>query len=70
MSQSGLRVQLLKKLWVHLTPKETYGLSSPDKIQRSGQTLGEGDLGKLPAKDGKKPKGVEPVDGKGAKKKG
>ncbi|MDY6919668.1 MAG: DUF2806 domain-containing protein [Pseudomonadota bacterium] len=41
MSQSGLRVQLLKKLWVHLTPKETYGLSSPDKIQRSGQTLGE-----------------------------
>ncbi len=41
MSQSLLRIQLLKKLWVHLTPKEVYGLSSPDKIQRSGQTLGE-----------------------------
>lgn len=41
MSHSLLRIQLLKKLWVHLTPKEVYGLSSPDKIQRSGQTLGE-----------------------------
>ncbi|MCP5015552.1 MAG: DUF2806 domain-containing protein [Ketobacter sp.] len=41
MSQSLLRIQLLKKLWVHLTPKEAFGLSSPDKIQRSGQTLGE-----------------------------
>ncbi len=41
MSQSLLRIQLLKKLWVHLAPKEVYGLSSPDKIQRAGQTLGE-----------------------------
>lgn len=41
MSQTLLRIQLLRKLWVHLTPKETFGLSSPDKIQRSGQTLGE-----------------------------
>lgn len=41
MNQSFYRVQLLKKLWVHLTPKETYGLSSPDKIQRSGLNLGE-----------------------------
>jgi hypothetical protein len=41
VSHSLLRIQLLKKLWVHLTPKEAYGLSSPDKIQRSGQTLGE-----------------------------
>lgn len=41
MSHSLLRIQLLKKLWVHLTPKEAFGLSSPDKIQRSGQTLGE-----------------------------
>jgi len=41
VSHSLLRIQLLKKLWVHLTPKEVYGLSSPDKIQRSGQTLGE-----------------------------
>lgn len=41
MSHSLLRIQLLKKLWVHLTPREVYGLSSPDKIQRAGQTLGE-----------------------------
>ena len=41
MSHSLLRIQLLKKLWVHLTPREVFGLSSPDKIQRSGQTLGE-----------------------------
>lgn len=41
MSHSLLRIQLLKKLWVHLTTREVFGLSSPDKIQRSGQTLGE-----------------------------
>lgn len=41
MSQTLNRIQLLRKLWVHLTPKETYGLTSPDKIQRSGQTLGD-----------------------------
>ncbi len=42
----------------------------PYTFGEGGQTLGEGDLGKLPAKEGKKPEGVEPVDGKGAKKKG
>ena len=42
----------------------------PYTFGEGGQTLGEGDLGKLPAKEGKKPAGVEPVDGKGAKKKG
>lgn len=41
MSHSLLKIQLLKKLWVHLTPREVFGLSSPDKIQRAGQTLGE-----------------------------
>ncbi len=41
MNQSLYRIQLLKKLWVHLTPNETFGLSSPDRIQRSGQNLGD-----------------------------
>ncbi len=42
----------------------------PYTFGEGGQTMGEGDLGKLPAKEGKKPAGVEPVDGKGAKKAG
>lgn len=41
VNQNILRIQLVRKLWVHLTPKETYGLSSPDKIQRLGQSLGD-----------------------------
>ena len=41
MNQSLYRIQLLKKLWVHLTPNETFGLCSPDRIQRSGQNLGD-----------------------------
>lgn len=41
MSSPALRVQLLRKLWVHLTPKEMFGIMSPDRIQRLGLSLGE-----------------------------
>lgn len=41
MSNPLLRIQLLRKLWVHLTPLEMFGLTSPDKVQRSGQALGD-----------------------------
>lgn len=41
MSQSLARIQLLKKLWVHLSPNEVFGISSLDKIQRAGNNLGE-----------------------------
>lgn len=41
MSQSQSRIQLLKKLWVHLAPREVYGISSLDKVQRAGHNLGE-----------------------------
>ncbi len=41
MSNPLLRIQLLRKLWVHLTPMEMFGLASPDRVQRSGQALGD-----------------------------
>lgn len=41
MSNPLLRIQLLRKLWVHLTPMEMFGLTPPDKVQRSGQALGD-----------------------------
>ncbi len=41
MTEGLKRLQLLKKLWVHLSPNEAFGLTSPDKIQRSGSSLGE-----------------------------
>lgn len=41
MGNPSQRIQLLRKLWVHLTPLETRGLTPPDRIQRSGQGLGE-----------------------------
>lgn len=41
MGNPLLRIQLLRKLWVHLTPLEMFGLTSPDRIQRSGQALGD-----------------------------
>lgn len=41
MSNPLLRIQLLRKLWVHLTPLETFGLTPPDKVQRTGQGLGD-----------------------------
>lgn len=41
MSNPALKVQLLRKLWVHLTPKEMFGIMSPDRIQRLGLSLGE-----------------------------
>ena len=41
MSNPLLRIQLLRKLWVHLTPMEMFGLTSPDRVQRSGQALGD-----------------------------
>ncbi|OUR99201.1 hypothetical protein A9Q81_11535 [Gammaproteobacteria bacterium 42_54_T18] len=41
MSNPILRIQLLRKLWVHLTPREMFGISPPDKIQRSGRPLGD-----------------------------
>jgi len=41
VSNPILRIQLLRKLWVHLTPREMYGISPPDKIQRSGRALGD-----------------------------
>ncbi|HVL00672.1 MAG TPA: DUF2806 domain-containing protein [Dongiaceae bacterium] len=31
----------MRKLWVHLTPRETFGLTSPDRVQRAGHSLGE-----------------------------
>lgn len=41
MGNPLLRVQLLRKLWVHLTPLEMFGLTPPDRVQRSGLTLGD-----------------------------
>lgn len=41
MGNPVLRIQLLRKLWVHLSAKETFGLTPPDNIQRSGRQLGE-----------------------------
>ncbi len=41
MGNPVLRIQLLRKLWVHLSSKETFGLTPPDHIQRSGRQLGE-----------------------------
>lgn len=41
MGNPVLRIQLLRKLWVHLSSKETFGLTPPDQIQRSGRQLGE-----------------------------
>ena len=41
MSNPLLRIQLLRKLWVHLTPMEMFGLTPPDRVQRSGQALGD-----------------------------
>lgn len=41
VSNPALRVQLLRKLWVHLTPKEMFGIMSPDRIQKLGLSLGE-----------------------------
>lgn len=41
MGNPVLRIQLLRKLWVHLSAKETFGLTPPDHIQRSGRQLGE-----------------------------
>ncbi len=41
MSNPALKIQLLRKLWAHLTPRETLGLMSPDRIQRLGLTLGD-----------------------------
>ena len=41
MGNPLLRIQLLRKLWVHMTPLEMFGLTSPDRVQRSGQTLGD-----------------------------
>lgn len=41
MSNPALRIQLLRKLWVHLTPKEMFGIMSPDRIQRLGLSLGD-----------------------------
>lgn len=41
MTNPALRIQMLRKLWVHLTPREMYGLTPPDQVQRSGQSLGE-----------------------------
>ncbi len=41
MGNPLLRIQLLRKLWVHLTPLEMFGLTSPDRVQRSGQGLGD-----------------------------
>lgn len=32
---------MLRKLWVHLTPSEMFGLTPPDRVQRSGQPLGD-----------------------------
>lgn len=41
MSNPILRIQLLRKLWVHLTPREMFGISPPDRVQRSGRALGD-----------------------------
>lgn len=41
MSSPQCRVQLLRKLWVHLTPLETSGLTPPDRVQRAGMALGD-----------------------------
>lgn len=41
MGNPVLRIQLLRKLWVHLSAKEMYGLTPPDQIQRSGRALGD-----------------------------
>jgi len=41
VTNPALRIQLLRKLWVHLTPREMFGLTSPDRVQRAGQNLGE-----------------------------
>jgi hypothetical protein len=41
VSNPALKIQLLRKLWAHLTPRETIGLMSPDRIQRLGLTLGD-----------------------------
>lgn len=41
MSNPALKIQLLRKLWAHLTPRETIGVMSPDRIQRLGLSLGD-----------------------------
>ncbi|MCG8313606.1 MAG: DUF2806 domain-containing protein [Pseudomonadales bacterium] len=41
MGNPVLRIQLLRKLWVHLSAKETFGLTPPDHIQKSGRQLGD-----------------------------
>lgn len=34
-----LKIQLIHKLWSHLTPREMFGLSHPGKIQKAGKAL-------------------------------
>lgn len=41
VSSPVFRAQLVRKLWVHLNSLESFGLSSPERIHRSGKPLGE-----------------------------
>lgn len=41
MSNPVLRIQLLRKLWVHLSAKEMHGLTPPDQVHKSGRALGD-----------------------------
>ncbi|CBL47038.1 Hypothetical protein HDN1F_34550 [gamma proteobacterium HdN1] len=41
MGHPTLRIQLLRKFWIHLSSDEMFGIMSPDKIQRAGLSLSD-----------------------------